>query len=253
LKWIVDIAGDAGKSVYVDILERTPEVKALRIPIDSYRSFKYYSAKQISDYKKKHGPPDVILIDAPRDEESKFLHDIYGVLEEINNGRLEGQFGGKSVKDAMPRKIPIIVFSNSPPIVGALSTDRWDIMALYNYIGDLEKDKDVYIQKAVVSSNVNDVIGSTIYWQNFTKTEIDIDIDQNRESGKLLAEMQRKNIELTESLIKKEEALTKEKSKLIPGQVQKWGEYKVAPLNKAPSYVLIQARLKNILVRKIAE
>ena len=42
--------------------------------IDSYRSFKYTSARLISNYIDKNGkPPKAFLIDAPRDEESKFL------------------------------------------------------------------------------------------------------------------------------------------------------------------------------------
>lgn len=30
-------------------------------------------------------PPKVFLIEAPRDEESKYLHEIYGILKEIDN------------------------------------------------------------------------------------------------------------------------------------------------------------------------
>lgn len=250
LKWIIDISGNAGKSIYTDILERTPGIKALRLTLDYYRSFKFQSAKLISDYSRRHGYPDVILIDAPRDEESKFLHDIYGALEEINNGRLEGSFGGKIIKDSIPRNVPIIVLSNSPPIEGALSEDRWDIMAIYNYVGDEGEKEEVYIQKARVSSNVKDITGNLVYWQNFIKTVIDLDIDQNYESGRLLAEMQRKNIKLTELLIKKEEALTKQKSKLLPGQIERWSGEKVATLSKAPSYVLLQARNKMKFMNK---
>ena len=62
VKWVVDIFGNSGKSIFVDLLERMPGVNALRITLDYYRSFKYQSSKEISDYKKRYGPPDVILV-----------------------------------------------------------------------------------------------------------------------------------------------------------------------------------------------
>jgi len=141
--WLCDMCGNTGKSIFTDILEEHPKYECLTLMIDSYRSFKYTSARLISNYIDKKGkPPKAFLIDAPRDEESKYLHEIYGVLEEINNGRLFASFHGKIIKTRIPRGIPIIIFSNSPPIFHALSHDQWDIKALYCTIDN----SDVYVQ-----------------------------------------------------------------------------------------------------------
>lgn len=232
--------------MFTDILERTPGLKVMRITLDYYRSFKYQSAKEISNYCDKNGPPDLIVIDAPRDEETKYLHEAYGVLEEINNGRLEGSFNGNMIKRRMPRNIPIIVFSNSPPLIKALSPDRWVIKALINY--DDNDEHDVYIQKAKVSSNVKEVLGNSVYWQNYTETVIDQELVDEYESQRLLMEMQVKNIELTKKLIKVEEDMTGETSKKLPGQVIEYGPVETSTLGKAPQYVMLSARY---LLRKI--
>ena len=139
-------------------------------------------------------------------------------MEEINNGRLEGSFGGKQIKDSIPRNTPIVVFSNSPPIIGALSEDRWETMALYEYSGN--ENRDVYVQKAKVSCMVNDVAGGQVYWKNFTTTVVDNDIGDEYESDKILLLMQEQNMKITEKLIKAEEELTKQPSKMRIGQIQ---------------------------------
>jgi hypothetical protein len=54
--------------------------------------------------------PEALLIDAPRDEETKFLHEIYGTLEELNNGRVEGFFSGRRIKFRIKRGIPFLLF-----------------------------------------------------------------------------------------------------------------------------------------------
>ena len=78
--WLCDMCGNTGKSIFTDILEEHPKYECLTLMIDSYRSFKYTSARLISNYIDKKGkPPKAFLIDAPRDEESKYLHEIYGV------------------------------------------------------------------------------------------------------------------------------------------------------------------------------
>ena len=56
------------------------------------------------------------MIDAPWDEETRFLHEIYGTLEELNNGRVEGFFAGRRIKFRIRRGIKIIVIYNLPPV-----------------------------------------------------------------------------------------------------------------------------------------
>lgn len=243
----MDLQGNAGKSLFVDIIERDPELKVMRLPLDYYRAFKYQSAKLISDYKNNHGVPDVIVIDAPRDEETKYLHEVYAALEEINNGRLEGSFMGKMIKDSIPRGIPMVVFSNSPPIMGALSSDRWETMALYGYTSSTEQD--IFIQKATTSCNIVDVTSSQIYWKNYTFTYNAENIGDEWESDRLLMEMQVKNIKTSENLMKLEIENFGE-SKINPGRISADGPMQVSAHNKAPSYVLIKAREKLKFIKK---
>ena len=93
-----------------------------RLSIDYNRSFKYLAAYDIKNYIEKFNTePSVLMIDAPQDEETKFLHEIYGTLEELNNGRVEGFFGGCRIKFRIKRGIKIIVMSNSPPVLKSLS------------------------------------------------------------------------------------------------------------------------------------
>ncbi len=168
MTWLCDIAGKTGKSLFTDMLEENPQYGCLVLILDSYRSFKYTSAKLISDYIDQKGNlPNALIMDTPRDEESKYLHEIYGVLEEINNGRLYGSFHGKIINRKMARGIPIIVFSNSPPITRSLSKDRWDIKALYRTVDG----KDVYVQNAKITSNVLSISNNTLTWRNLVETQ----------------------------------------------------------------------------------
>jgi len=163
-------------------------------------------------------------------------------LEEINNGRLEGQFGVNIIKDSIPRGIPIIIFSNTPPILGALSPDRWDIMALYEFSGDRTKEREIYIQKAIVSSTINKVLGSLVYYNDYVETIIELDFDNKFKSDRLLLGMQKLHIRMAKHLNKLNNKLSGQKSILIPGHIKKNSIEKVSLLIKAPSYILLKAK-----------
>jgi hypothetical protein len=170
-------------------------------------------------------------------------------LEEINNGRLEGQFGFNIIKDSIPRGIPIIVFSNTPPILGALSLDRWDIMALYEFSGDITKEREIYIQKAIVSTNINQVTNSLIYYNDYIETIIQLDFENKFKSERLLLGMQILHIRMFKHLNR----LSGQEPILTPGHIKKDGIEKVSLLIKAPSYVLLKAKeiiLRNFSSRK---
>lgn len=235
ITWLCDLSGNVGKSMFTDILEEHPQYECLILMIDSYRSFKYTSARLISNYIDKKGrPPKAFLIDAPRDEESKYLHEIYGVLEEINNGRLYASFHGKIIKARIPRGIPIIIFSNSPPIFRALSNDRWDIKALYRTIDNC----DVYVQNAKISSVIQKITYYSITWNNIIET-LPYELESDSKSDKMLFDM------YTQNFI----AMEKEKelqgcSEIIPGLIKKIGVGQTTPINKAPEYILFEAQKK---------
>lgn len=238
ITWLVDIAGKTGKSLFADLLEIDPECGCIILQLDYYRAFKYSSALTISNYISKTGQnPKAIVIDAPRDEEIKFLHEIYGVLEEINNGRLFGSFGGRTIKQRMPRGIPIIVFSNSPPVTSALSFDRWDIKALYRTVDN----KEVYVQDAKVSCNVHDVANNTVTWQNFIET-VPWDEEKYTERSTnidMLFDMYSKNFLAMKKL--KEKKLPGYEN-IAPGIIKSWAQEQTVPTIRAPSYVQRKAQ-----------
>lgn len=241
--WIVDMAGNTGKSLFNDLLELDPQYGCISLPLDYHRSFKYQSAKLISNFVKTRGhAPKAILIDAPRDEESKYLHEIYGVLEDLNNGRLYGSFQGNLIKERIRRGIPIFVFTNSPPIVSSLSEDRWDIKALYR----TTDDKDVYIQDARVSSNVKRVRHNIVTWQNVTETMgIEYAGVEHSKSDNMLFDMYSNNY-LAMLKLKEEKLEFKNDTNYIPGIIKKWGADHSAPTSKAPEYIQRQAQKRKL-------
>ena len=100
--------------------------------------------------------------------ETRFLHEIDGTLEELNNGRVEGFFAGRRIKFRIRRGIKIIVISNSPPVLKSLSNDRWQIKAIFKSVDG----KDRIVQQAKVSSRIISVVRPFCTWQNVTETKI---------------------------------------------------------------------------------
>lgn len=49
INWLCDLWGNAGKSIFTDILKEHLQYRCLTLIIDSYRSFKYTSTKVISN------------------------------------------------------------------------------------------------------------------------------------------------------------------------------------------------------------
>ena len=182
INWLVDIVGNSGKSIFTDIQELNPNMGVCRLSIDYNRSFKYLAAYDIKNYIEKFNTePSVLMIDAPRDDETRFLHEIYGTLEELNNGRVEGFFAGRRIKFRIRRGIKIIVISNSPPVLKSLSNDRWQIKAIFKSVDG----KDRIVQQAKVSSRIISVVMLFSTWQNVTETVIPINIPDLK-SGQLL-------------------------------------------------------------------
>ena len=97
----------------------------LVLSVDYYISFKHNMAIDIENYINEHGKePKALIIDAPRDEETKYLHKIDGALEDLKNGRIFSSFGGKRIGKRIKIEKPIFVFSNSPPVFDTMSEDR---------------------------------------------------------------------------------------------------------------------------------
>lgn len=61
--------------------------------VDKYDRFKSYIINKINEYKKNRSDcPKSLIIAVLWDKETKNLHEIYGVLEKINDGVLESNF-----------------------------------------------------------------------------------------------------------------------------------------------------------------
>lgn len=164
--WLTCVSGCSGKSLLTDVLELDPTYGVCRLTLDYNRSFKFISAVDIKSYIDTHGgsEPKCFVIDAPRDQENHYLHDIYSVLEEISNGRVEGSFSGRRIKIRIRRNIPIIVFSNSAPLLRSLSFDRWDIKAIFP-VGN-----DFFLQNAQIHSVILNAAQNLVTWHNIVET-----------------------------------------------------------------------------------
>lgn len=144
-----------------------PSYGVCRLTLDYHRSFKYISAVDIKSYIDTYGKePRVFLIDCPRYEESFFLHEIYSVLEELSNGRVEGSFSGRRLKFRIRRNIPIIVMTNSPPVLRSLSSDRWNIKAIVPVVSE----NDFIIQNAEIDTLIVDATHNLVTWSNVVQT-----------------------------------------------------------------------------------
>ena len=208
-----------------------------RLSIDYNRSFKYLAAYDIKNYIEKFNTePSVLMIDAPRDEETRFLHEIYGTLEELNNGRVEGFFAGRRIKFRIRRGIKIIVISNSPPVLKSLSNDRWQIKAIFKSVDG----KDRIVQQAKISSRIIYVVRPFCTWQNVTETVIPTNIPDSK-SGQLLLEMFSDNYKKMEENKKKSKILSDDNN-YIPGIVKSWAPEQTLELSRVPEYVKRQAQ-----------
>ena len=143
--WFIDLLGHAGKSLFTNLLFMDPSKKVIYVELDYDRAFKMNLADEISDYKNRTGEfPEAIVLDIPRAEEAKNLHEIYAALETILDGRVGGRWSNTRHKFTMPRNIRVFVFSNCAPELNSFSLDRWKIFALFKSpIGN-----DVLIQRA---------------------------------------------------------------------------------------------------------
>jgi hypothetical protein len=240
--WIVDIEGNTGKSSFSDVLELDKRYNCLMLSLDHYRSFKYSSAKQILNFiNENHRPPSALIIDAPRDEETKFLHESYGVLEELNNGRLFATFQGKSIKERMPRGIPIIVFCNCAPQLSSLSKDRWDVKALFRSVDK----KDIYIQSAKVLTEIKSSSNNSVTWETGLEIFWEPTSDSEKVSDKMLFDMHSNNsiaIEKTKS--------SYNPGSDLPGLIKKFSVTRTFPTFKAPEYIQRLAQIHFELYKK---
>lgn len=242
------------------------------LQVDKLDRFKAIAIEEIKTYKTLRGDwPKAIIIDVPRDEETKNLHEIYAVLEKLNDGTLISYFGGRKQKLDMDIGIPVIVMTNSAPLLAAMSNDRWDIFALNKVRMLTETDitvsekEDYFLFQATAESWVNKATNASVTWQNKIQTTAlsprGRQEDGTRyESDKLLYKMQSEFIEN----IKKYPALatgeweenpvTGTKTRISSnGFIESYGDERASTINKAPEVVVKWwTYLRNNFEKKVA-
>ena len=241
IKWIVDIDGASGKSSLATILRKDPSMNTIILSVDSYDRFKAQSIRSLNRYKKTRKVwPSAILIDSARDEETKHLHEIYGILEKLNDGYLTSFFGGREEILEMKIGIPIIVLANSIPTLGALSEDRWDILAIHKSYCDKE---DYIIQRASVNCVIVHASNTAVVWRNqVTTKEPEMDKKSNLKSEKLLQKIYKDHLRCTREsgvdLLPRESRFQRRYVQMRHGIVDMTGEERSSPVLKAPEMVL---------------
>lgn len=240
IHWIVDMTGNSGKTTLKKYLYLNPQMNCLSVGIESRRAFKSGLASQLEQFKAKRGvEPSALIIDAPRDEENHYIHEMYGILEDVNNGEIYSVFGNSRSIFTFRMGIPIWIFSNTPPRIETLSPDRWDIKGLHRN----EKGDDVYIQDAKVVTHITHWSSSGVVWRNCLETR-----PFNRKSiigplnylDNLLFQMYMKSKTEMEDLEQVADVSVYEKSsykKDTSGTVSFWGPEETASLHQAPKYV----------------
>ena len=119
LHWIVCPTGGTGKSTWSGYMER--QDKLLNIP-----SSLMDNPKDVMQFMMSFKPYGAYVIDCPRAMTSKKV--FYQTLENVADGRLyDTRYKGKRRHQSPPH---VIVFANSVPDVGMMSTDRWNIGVL---------------------------------------------------------------------------------------------------------------------------
>ena len=236
--WFTDLLGNAGKSFFTNLLVRDPRTKAIFVSLDYDRSFKMNLAEEIFKYiSENNEEPEAIILDIPRAEETKNLHEIYGALEEILNGRVRARFGSQSLSFWIREDIRIFVFSNCAPDLNSMSHDRWKIFALF----ESPVGKDVLIQRAETRISFVKFKRNIVTWKTLIKTLPledtlpKLDLGNAKKSDCILGysylinylamkKMERKNNNPTLSI--------------KPGIVSKWGLKRTTTISKAPESVL---------------
>ena len=237
--WFIDLWGSAGKSLLTDVLTYDNRTKSVFVGIDYGRAFKMNLAEAIEDFIQKNScEPETIILDIPRAEESGHLHQIYGALEEVQNGRINARFGSKSLSFRIDRNIRILVFSNCPPDLNQMSLDRWKIFALFECVSG----KDVLIQEAKVSPQLVRYGEGIVTWRHQIETIFLNNLDVIKDSDKIL-----KFSFLCNFMMMK--MLQENDSTVKPGVLISLGPERTAMATQAPESIKVLI-LKNSTLKK---
>ena len=128
--WIIDPAGNTGKSSFARYYVSKELTDGIFMKIDNLDRMELALIKKIESYRSKYyKDPKVLLFDFPRASDSKKILAATSLMEDVKSGYLETNFGG-NYKQIQMGDIHVIVFSNSCPDLSVLSVDRWRLWRL---------------------------------------------------------------------------------------------------------------------------
>ena len=121
--------------------------------------------------------PTTIVLDLTRNENNLNVESLYSTLENLKNGRLDSTFYGR-FKRLRFKSPHLIVFTNNVPNMSALSSDRFNLLAI------TDKIHNYAIVKCEVSLEIENYSNSLVTW--YYKARVSCNKDQENFYKKIL-------------------------------------------------------------------
>lgn len=179
VNFVFNPQGGSGKSLTADYITLNPCFNALLAPqLASPERWVAAFIDQLEQYlalNKRY--PTTIVLDLTRNENNSNVESLYSTLENIKNGRLDSTFYGR-FKRLRFKSPHLIVFTNNVPNMSALSSDRFNLLAITDRVNNYA------IVKCEVSLEIDTYSNSLVTW--YYKAMVSCDKDQESFYKKLL-------------------------------------------------------------------
>ena len=159
MNFIFNPKGGSGKSLTADYISLNPEFNALlALQLSSPDRWVAGLINQLEEYVLLNNHfPTTIVIDMTRNENNLNVENLYSTLENIKNGRLDSTFYGR-FKRLRFKSPHFIIFTNNVPNMSALSSDRFNLLAI------IDKTHNYAIVKCEVSLEIENYSNSLVTW-----------------------------------------------------------------------------------------
>ena len=130
VNWIIDPVGNTGKSSFARAYTSRENTDAILMKIDNLDRMELSLIYKVSQYRdENYKDPRILFFDFPRASNYGKVMNATSLMEDIKSGDVETNFGGRHKEIRLP-DVHVIVFSNTPPDLSVLSTDRWCLWRL---------------------------------------------------------------------------------------------------------------------------
>ena len=171
MNFVFNPQGGCGKSLTADYITLNPCFNALLAPqLSSPERWVSAFIDQLEQYlevNKRY--PTTIVLDLTRNENNLNVESLYSILENIKNGRLDSTFYGR-FKRLRFKSPHLIVFTNNVPNMSALSSDRFNLLAI------TDRMHRYTIVKCDVSLEIDNYSNSLVTW--YYKAKVSCGKDQ---------------------------------------------------------------------------